>query len=925
MSDQNEVEEVARRCSSEGISDVQDHPEGSSQNHSSKLHQSNEEKPEKVEIGKGEIDSDSIGVERLSSPGIQEEAAVRDDRGAEKSRPDSGLNLGNDRSNYEEKYHKDKVYEETKPNARVWKTYVDESKNHDARMDRESRESLDVLLVFAGLFSAVVTTFVAQTSQSLQADYAQVSASLLFEMVLIQRAVANGSSLDNVPVSSLNPFTAFTPATTDVWVNGLWFTSLSLSLATALVAVLVKQWLHHYLALPSGTSPQEQSHARQFRYGGFQKWHVLVIIGLLPVLMHLALGIFFVGLTIFLVPLRPGFSWVIGVGTVVAYVTYLISIFLPILYPQCPYHTPLSDLIYFPYHYITQDLFPKHVRPFFMKAVEWPHSTVEKPRANISSLDDLERGAVQEQSDTLSVEALHWLFSSSSNPTVHAVVIQSIGGLPVSAMAAVKNIFGEAKHIRQVHCTLLDGSTQYVGRGTVKPLPEMECKVERLLRFELFIPHLETDWYERIPLRHYIEPADHERLALAVQSNDALQRSSHKPSDSPTSTAFFQEIISSGSSPDLPPVIWLGLMRAAKGDGAFDPINIDSLDVFPLLLCRYIVFRKNPIVRQDSSSLVSFWSAVADNFPEEFATNMLNMLSVFNHLADKTLFPTTFTLALASIRYLLHRISLPSSDIDPEDTLENVLERFYFNVAFDKLPDEQITAFSDVMEYAIIRSSVFKPKPGWMGAQMILVHVYLAMHGVQTVYNVFLETDCLDVFRGHSLRPSLVGVINAYIAGLATPHASIDFQRHLDYLHKPENLFLVCCVLSTNGWEDFSELPSEAAEIERARLRLRVCRDIRALTRLRRSDPSWDQCRRKLGDLLQVDEGEFFVNQQRWTTDGFEVLKPEDIHQAKRNIYLALTELYRSDTTGDLDATARINGMALLRWYTSVSTVPSTS
>ncbi|KAK0226647.1 hypothetical protein IW262DRAFT_1312605, partial [Armillaria fumosa] len=218
------------------------------------------------------------------------------------NRRDAGLKTGNDPYNYEDKYPEDKIYEETAPNARVWRTYVDESKNYDVRMVTESRDSVDVLLVFAGLFSAVVTTFVAQTSQSLQADYAQVSASLLFEMVLIQRAIANGSSLDNVPVSSLNPYTKFTPATTDVWVNGLWFTSLSLSLATALVAVLVKQWLHHYLALPSGT-PREQSHVRQFRYGGFQKWHVLVIIGLLPVLMHLALGIFFVGLTVFLAPL----------------------------------------------------------------------------------------------------------------------------------------------------------------------------------------------------------------------------------------------------------------------------------------------------------------------------------------------------------------------------------------------------------------------------------------------------------------------------------------------------------------------------------------------------------------------------------------------------------------------------------------------
>ncbi len=72
--------------------------------------------------------------------------------------------------------------------------------------------------------------------------------------MLVQRAIANGSPVNAIPVSSLNPQTAFAPAATDVWVNGLWFTSLFLSLTTALVAVLVKQWLHHYVVLPSWDS-----------------------------------------------------------------------------------------------------------------------------------------------------------------------------------------------------------------------------------------------------------------------------------------------------------------------------------------------------------------------------------------------------------------------------------------------------------------------------------------------------------------------------------------------------------------------------------------------------------------------------------------------------------------------------------------------
>ncbi|KAK0227944.1 hypothetical protein IW262DRAFT_1347923, partial [Armillaria fumosa] len=195
-------------------------------------------------------------------------------------------------------------------------------------MVEESRDNVDILLVFAGLFSAVVTTFVAQTSQSLRPDYSAMSASLLYESILVQRAIANGSSVNAIAPSPLNPTIAFVPATTDVWVNGLWFTSLFLSLTIALVAVLVKH-------LP-----------RQFRYAGFQKWHVQVIIGLLPVLMHLVLAIFLSGLVVFLHPFRAALSWILCAGTAVVYAAYVSAAILPIIFPQCPYRTPLCDLLY---------------------------------------------------------------------------------------------------------------------------------------------------------------------------------------------------------------------------------------------------------------------------------------------------------------------------------------------------------------------------------------------------------------------------------------------------------------------------------------------------------------------------------------------------------------------------------------------------
>ncbi|KAK0463280.1 uncharacterized protein EV420DRAFT_1237260, partial [Desarmillaria tabescens] len=202
---------------------------------------------------------------------------------------------------YERKFPEDKRYEELGPAARVWRTYLEECATFDVQMVSEWRDGLDVLLIFAGLFSAVVTTFVAQTSQSLQLDYGQVTASLLFEFINVQRAATNGSLVNEVPRSGLTPFSNFRPAASDAWVNGLWFTSLSFSLATALFVVLTKQWIHQYMTVPSGT-PRDRCRVRQFRYMGLQKWGVRFIIGLLPVLLSVSLGVFLVGLVLYLAP-----------------------------------------------------------------------------------------------------------------------------------------------------------------------------------------------------------------------------------------------------------------------------------------------------------------------------------------------------------------------------------------------------------------------------------------------------------------------------------------------------------------------------------------------------------------------------------------------------------------------------------------------
>ncbi|KAJ7586307.1 hypothetical protein C8J56DRAFT_762463, partial [Mycena floridula] len=197
---------------------------------------------------------------------------------------------------YEEKYAPDPKGHQVGPNAHVWKVYLDESESYDEDMLRSFRDTIDALLVFAALFSGVVITLLVQTSQAFQPDYAHITTLLLIEQIQLLRAAGNMSAINAVP-SSLDGQQA-AETNTDIWINALFIASLSLSLATALLSVLIKQWLQAYSSVTQG-SAMERALIRQFRITGFENWKVPEIIGVLPLILHASLAAFFVGLALF--------------------------------------------------------------------------------------------------------------------------------------------------------------------------------------------------------------------------------------------------------------------------------------------------------------------------------------------------------------------------------------------------------------------------------------------------------------------------------------------------------------------------------------------------------------------------------------------------------------------------------------------------
>ncbi|TFL00899.1 hypothetical protein BDV98DRAFT_494336, partial [Pterulicium gracile] len=193
----------------------------------------------------------------------------------------------------------DAYNEAVSPNARVWRVFLDEAGPFDLDMVENIRDTLDVILVFAGLFSVIVSTLVSQASTALQPDYGRMTSALLMELVEVHRALATGTNTIDVARSTLTLASPSSTSSPDRWVSGMWFVSLTVSLSTALLSVLVKQWIQAFVSPVSGP-PLTQARIRHFRYMGVEKWHVPLIVGLLPTLLHLALFLFFIGLVVLL-------------------------------------------------------------------------------------------------------------------------------------------------------------------------------------------------------------------------------------------------------------------------------------------------------------------------------------------------------------------------------------------------------------------------------------------------------------------------------------------------------------------------------------------------------------------------------------------------------------------------------------------------
>jgi hypothetical protein len=265
----------------------------------------------------------------------------------------------------------------------------------------------------AGLFSAVATSFIIQAYQSTQTDYTQVTALLL--SVVVREQFNNSALIPTIPSHE-----SLLPTSTDylLIVNRLWYSSLILSLSTALFGILAKQWLVAYRLPSKARSPKEWAQWRQFRFAGFERWQVPLIISILPFLLHLSLLLFAVGLALFLHPFDR-ISWVITVAFLaIASAMYLLATFLPVVIPDCPYRTRLFEFV--------RD-YATIVLSFIQSCMPVEDSDSFLPISAIARPYGFELSRVAAQSNALTARALSWLGTTSPLNEVFMAVLRAVG------------------------------------------------------------------------------------------------------------------------------------------------------------------------------------------------------------------------------------------------------------------------------------------------------------------------------------------------------------------------------------------------------------------------------------------------------------------------------------------------------------------
>ncbi|RXW11404.1 hypothetical protein EST38_g14451, partial [Candolleomyces aberdarensis] len=216
---------------------------------------------------------------------------------------------------------------EFRPEARIWYLYLEDAEQEAKDRVELWKTGLDSLLIFAGLFAGIVSSFVIDARRDLLTNSEQ---NLLSDI----RDTLRGMSvidLVNIPVSQK-------------WINGLWLMSLLITLFSAIMGVLAKAWLAKFVPATTRREATDAFHRYKLDKAA-ELWYLEEIITLVPLLVQIASFLFLGGLVVQSITDDQTLGLTLLGMCIAGCITYLTMTLLPLFVASSPFNTPLSDLL----------------------------------------------------------------------------------------------------------------------------------------------------------------------------------------------------------------------------------------------------------------------------------------------------------------------------------------------------------------------------------------------------------------------------------------------------------------------------------------------------------------------------------------------------------------------------------------------------
>lgn len=265
----------------------------------------------------------------------------------------------------------------------------------------------------------------------MQPDSTDLTNSLLIEIAQSLRNETLSSSISGDP---------FHAPVSVLWVNGLWFASLTSSLAAAFFALLARQWLQEYKLWMTHQLDDDHFRARlrHFRHVGIESWWMSPILRGLPLVLHAALLLFAVGLIIYIARSDQRVAIISGVLVAVILVLYMATLLLPFFFAQCPYQTlPIKSL--------QRLLF--RVRCWMLRVLGLlprPYAPVDIKNRIKNTRIDVETSDIRELKHVLDAQILVSLISSPGHE-LDKVIIEMIGRILPKSETRVGDVLRKFK------------------------------------------------------------------------------------------------------------------------------------------------------------------------------------------------------------------------------------------------------------------------------------------------------------------------------------------------------------------------------------------------------------------------------------------------------------------------------------------------